>query len=95
MEKDRQKKSNKASKYDAALSRIQGDAFIVMIITVLAFFPCRHMYPQAVKYIVCFFILAAIVGFGIGFVWLKRDYQEFKRSYLKVDNSGKKSKKDI
>ncbi|MEO5289298.1 hypothetical protein [Limosilactobacillus allomucosae] len=95
MEKNRQEKGKETSKYDAALLRIQGDAFIVMIITVLAFFPCRHMYPQAVKYIVCFFILAAIVGFGIGFVWLKRDYQEFKRSYLKVDKSDKKNKKDI
>lgn len=90
-------KGHDRTKNDKALSRVQGDAFIVMIICLLIYFPCRDFMPFLAKYIVWIFILAAFIGFGIGFIWLKKDYQEFKKAYLQklqANHNSNNKKKD-
>lgn len=73
--------------HDELLSRIQGDAFLVMIVCVLAFFPVMNYAHIYLRYVIIIFSVSLVIGLGIGFVWLRRDYLEFKQTYLKQLNA--------
>lgn len=70
-------------KYDYILLKIQTNAFIVMIICTVSISIVHRFLHWLFPYELAVFIISGIVGFGIGSIWLKRDFLRFKDGYLK------------
>ena len=68
--------------YQVILYRVQEKAFIVMIICVITFFPLRAVSKVAAKFELYVLAVAAVIGFGIGTIWLGQDFFDFRSVYL-------------
>ena len=64
--------------HDDRLYDIEGVAFIVMIICVLAFFPIHQLIPALLGLVLVVFGVSALIGFGIRIIFRIRDIISFK-----------------
>lgn len=85
-------KGYKDQKYDYVLLKIQTNAFIIMIICTVTISLVHRYVSWLFPYELVVFIASAVIGFGIGAIWLKRDFLRFREGYLKHLDSEKEEK---